>query len=211
MRITNLISCLCLFLLFSCGKKEIKEPLEYTKWLADPENNLVQTRYINGIKISVKYLPPEYLAYIECKDKENVNKLVKDSLVRYYEESKTFVLNIGPDERKGQPSGDIMMSNISHYQDYKGRNFTMNFEMQDYISLEIPGASYAPVLCNLENVYGLDKSRNIFVVFADKEKKGKLNVSKELDFVFDDEIFGTGRSHFVFNKKDLNDIPHFIF
>jgi hypothetical protein len=103
-----------------------------------------------------------------------------------------------------------MFRNISKYDDYKARTMTMNFEIEDLITLHTNDGDFKPVLANLENVYGLSNSRNIYVVFADQVSSG-LDKATELDFIFDDELFDSGRNHFGFEKKNFDNIPHLVF
>lgn len=186
---------------------------EYIKWLNTEENNLVKTKYINGLEISVKYMPPEYLAYLETKNQSSCNEKCRDSILATYKDAMTFLMSIGPDERK-EINNDIMFKNIGNYEEYKERVMTMNFEMDEFITLFAGNKEYKPILTNMENTYGLTKHRNIILVFADDEKmktENGLKESGEFDLVYEDELFELGINHFVFNKKDINNIPSFTF
>lgn len=208
-RIKALIVSLLLFQAwnYSCtGRKEYTKK-EYSRWINDPTHGLIAERQVNDLKLTVKYLPPEYLA---SRESQGLSQSAKDSLTKIYSESKTFLLTIGP-SGKEEKKGDLMFRNISNYQQYKERSYAMNFEMEDYVSLSAENEIYRPVLFTLENTYGLEEGRSVYLVFNDEKKGEKLNTAKELDIVFNDELFETGLSHFTFSKKDIDRLPHLIF
>jgi hypothetical protein len=60
----------------------------------------------------------------------------------------------------------------------------------------------------MENVYGLVKHRNFYVVFANDDiLSEELFKSPQLDFVFHDEVYETGSSHFVFLRENIEQLP----
>lgn len=87
------------------------------------------------------------------------------------------------------------------------RALTMNFDMNEYVSIKTPTQEYRPVLTSMENTYSLKGQRNIYMVFTDDTAEAELMKAPELDFVFNDEIFQTGVNHFVFNQDDLQSMP----
>lgn len=171
----------------------------YLEYISDTDNGLVRTKYIKGLKITMKYLPSSYLAYKEYADESNgdFNKLRED-----YIQTKTFLLSIGPDERK-QEGGDIMYNGIQQYQQYADRMLSMNFMMQDYITLQTDKDSYKPVLSSLENVYSLQHHRNIILVFSPQELPEELNQAAYYKLTYEDDLFNIGINHFFFSKEDI--------
>lgn len=193
-----------------CSGRETSDPAAYNRWISDPSHGLVQTRYIHGVKLTLKYLPPEYLAYSDLKRNSlQPAKGIGDSLRDYYSKSVSFMLTLGPDDRKkseGPVNNDIMFLDVTRFEEYKDRSFQMNFDMADYVSLKCGAKEVKPVLTNMENVYGLSPERNIHLVFpADRSAR------EDLEVVFNDELFNTGINHFVITRKQLNSIPNFVF
>jgi hypothetical protein len=84
--------------------------------------------------------------------------------------------------------------------------------MEDFVQLKMGESKYKPVLSSMENTYGIGQSRDIMIVFSPSSLKdnGFLS-SKELDFVYNDEIFEVGKCHFVFDRSDLKSAPDFPF
>jgi hypothetical protein len=209
--ISNLGLMLVLLLFQQCGRdKEIRDVGEYIKWINDPENGLVQSKYIEGVKLKARFLPAEYLAYKEMEGFQKKTEETRDSLISCYSKSKTFLLTIGVDDRKKKAEGDIMYKGVTEYDEYRTRSYTMNFDMEEYIKLKAGDQTFRPVLSTMENVYSLSSDRNIYLVFSD-DQAGNLFLAKDLDLTFNDEIFSTGINHFIFNNRNLNKIPHFIF
>jgi hypothetical protein len=180
---------------------------EYSNFINNPDNGLIVTRKINGLKISVKYLPAEYLEYKEMQGDKEVIKNQLDSLKKEYENSITFLMSIGPDEDKGNKN-DIMFDKIANYKEYAERLLSLNFEIDKNITLKTGNLELKPVLSALENTYGLSKSRNIVFAFAvTKADKEEIEKSNELDFSYSDDLFQLGLMHFNFSKNKLENLP----
>lgn len=200
-----------LLLLSSCQKETVTSPQEYFRWMNDEENGLVRTRYVNGLEVKVKYLPPQYLAYQELENLESYTPYQKDSIMDQYKSNLAFVMSIGSDERK-EEGIDIMYKNVRDYREYAERTYNMNFEMEEFITLSADGKEYSPVLSAMENIYGLDSKRNILFVFAPNGKSDHtFQEAEKLDFIYKDELFDLGTNHFVFKKEAIQSVPEFPF
>lgn len=206
--ITRTYFFLIVFAFSACSKQaQVNSFSGYLKWLNAPENGLVKTKYVNGIELKVKYLPSEYFAYLELSDKNNFSQQQKDSVLKLYEHSISFVLSLGPDERK-EKGPDIMYHSLTTYKEYSQRVCDMNFFMSEYITLKADEKEYRPVLSQMENVYGLDSKRNIILVFVPDEKgDNSLKESDALEFKYEDEQFQLGTNYFLFKRKDIKNIP----
>lgn len=192
------------FLLTSCNKKKVNTVGEYSKWINDPQNGLVLKRNINGLKITVKYLPADYLVY---KDGEQLETLKEGSQSKSYENAITFLMNIAPDEDEKNDK-DIMFRNISSYKEYSERLLSMNFEIDKSIELKAGSVKLKPALCVFENTYGLSNSRTLVVAFAPtKAEKSVIENVSEIDFIYDDELFQLGCMHFNFDQKNIKNLP----
>lgn len=204
-----------LFVLFfsscSCFQQE-KELSDYLTWLNNESNGLVKKKYINGLIFTAKYLPPDYLVYQELKDDTLYTDSHKDSLLDMYAHNMTFLLTVQPDERdKESDIADVMYLGVKNMNDYQERVMLLNFEIKEYLHLEAKNASYSPVLTNLENTYSLGSGRNITCVFSPLKDKNEFSKTDTLDLVWDDEIFESGRNHFVFVNQDFSSLPRLKF
>lgn len=192
----------CYLLLLSCAEKPSNIE-SYLKWLNKEENGILKSKKINGLIISVKYLPAEYLVYKDME--QETGKNIKDSLMKAYSNSKTFLLTIAPDKEKEDQS-DVMYKGIKNYKEYQERVMDMNFDMASYVTLKTETGEFKPVLTNLENTYSLSKSRNIILVFVPNQKED-FNKVNRWDLTYEDPFFEAGIMHFDFKQQDLTNIP----
>lgn len=196
-----------LLFISACSQKKPVSYEEYMGWMGIPENGMVKSHSVNGLEIKVKFLPAEYLAYQELKNEKIILPAKRDSLLAFYSRSLTFLMVIGPDEAK-KTEGDVMMKGVKSYEEFAQKAMTMNFDMSQYVTLKTKEGEFKPVLSNMENVYGLSKSRNILFVFAPIELKDTAFLhSNEYDFVYEDQLFQIGINHFVFKKGDIDNRP----
>ncbi len=199
----EIIAYCFLILCISCNHSfnNLSDYLSYIKTL---ESGLSKQRFVNGIQLTATYLPTDYLISRERPKSTQET----DSLRAIYKNSLTFLLTIGPDEREDRQQ-DIMFQNISKYEEYAERMLTMNFEIGQYISLKTENGLYQPVLTNMENTYGLKKSRNILLVFAPNDPEDSTNLmnATSYDLVYDDALFDLGINHFAFKREDIDNIP----
>ena len=190
------------FCLLSCNKS-IDNIKDYYKYINSPSSGLVKMKNIGNISFSMKYIPSDFYLYKACKEFPNISK---DSLKKEYENSFNFILKIGPSEA-ADVKFDIMTETVSSLAEFQEQVLTVNFGLQKFIRLKMGNREIAPVLVETENVYGLTQHRLINVVFAKEEFEEDWTNNNEIDITFNDEIYGTGKHHFLFYKKDLNNIP----
>jgi hypothetical protein len=207
---TSYYFVITLVFLFNACQPPVKDEQSYYHWLDDKENGLVRSKTANGLVITAKYLPADYLVYKELKGK-NYGAKERDSLLAIYSKSRTFLLTIAPQEIEGSPSEDIMYKDVRNIEEYKQRADLLNFKMDEFILLHTDKKEYRPVLSMLENTYSVGNSRNLYLVFTDEEDWQKLGQGQQLDLVFNDELFSTGINHFVFDNKKIAAVPRINF
>lgn len=196
----------------SCSSEEIfKSEASYNAALNNTDYGLVKTKTVNGIIMSVRYLPTDLLVLRELNNRTTVSQAELDSLRQQYVNSKTFVLTLTPDTN--QTKADLMFGGVGSKEEYQEKVLKLNFGMDQYTSLHSLNAEYTPVLTNMENIYGLKASRDFNIVFVPRSVDEKLDYesSESLKFVFDDPYFKTGLNQFVFTKDDMTSSPGFTF
>lgn len=190
----------------SCKQSEIYDPKEFYTYLSDPDNGLVLEKNVAGINYRVKYLPTEYLAYNASKN--NIcPQTKKDSLVKAYSNSLTFLLNIGP--AKGEDF-DITRLGVSNYQEFAQRIEEMAFGAQEWMLLKSGDKECKPTIVRMENINAQDNSRNFMVVFSAMSGSEDLR-QEDLCFTYSDELFNTGTNNFIFRSSDISNLPVFKF
>jgi hypothetical protein len=190
------------FFFFSC-EKSIYTIEEYYDYINDPKNGLVKMKEIGTIEFSMKYLPSNFYVYKTIKD---TPKLSIDSLEKEYSSSLNFILKIAP-SKESKVKFDVMTETVNSLEEFQKQSLAVNFELQNFIYLKIGKNKIKPVLVETENVYGLAKHRLINIIFAKDEFEESWQNEDKIDLVFNDEIYNTGKHHFLFQKKDINKIP----
>jgi hypothetical protein len=191
---------LVLFMLVFCScQRTIKTPNEFFAWMNNPTNGLYQKKVVDGLELSMKYLPPEYLALKELKGKYNEEEAKK--LKKEYEKSCTFLLTLKPLEEE-----DMMKRGILDETEYQKRFMNVHFGLERMVKLKTSNAEYAPILSAFEDTYGTTKHRSAYIVFGG-ENWEKIKKEKEWDIIFDDEILDTGIHHFQYNVQTLQNTP----
>lgn len=192
--------------LFSCNDSNKLSAEEYTKWLGKNSHLFTQEKEISGYKIKLKYIPCDYLILKELNSNKKINR---DSIEQYYRNNLTFVLSIAPVENK--EGRNIMFDQVTKFEEYKKRVFELNFNMEEMVELKVDdNETLLPSIYNVENTYGLSKDLNFNIVFSPKDPKLGFKNLKNIDFVLNDYIFETGINHFVFNKKELENLPSLL-
>ncbi|HBU77415.1 MAG TPA: hypothetical protein DEF18_04875 [Muricauda sp.] len=170
----------------------------FLKWLDDPDNGCVKAISANGFTMSLKYLPPEYLAYMESiKGDEDI-----DALQHQFDSSMTLLFTVVHNKEEVSVSN----YNVPDMVAYRERANVLNFELRNHLYIKGAGGErIPPVLATYENTYEVGGKKSFYVVFPRTQVEGLgENV---VDVVFDDPFMDTGISHFMFNRKALEQIP----
>ena len=190
------------FLILSFSCKRFKDEKSFYTWLEEPGNSLVKTVENSKMKIKIKFLPPQFLAYNELKNC-NYSKSVYDSVFASYSKSLTFLITFELKNKVDQT--EMLMNNISSITEFKEKIEQLNFRMGELVSLKSGGVEHLPIGSTLENLYNIDNRKNVIVVFSCDDLEDKI------DIALDDIVFDSGFQHFRFNYSDLKDIPSLDF
>jgi hypothetical protein len=194
------------FLFFISCNKHFSNIKELTRYMNDEKNGFVNTKTVNGIKYSVTYLPPLYLAMKDTLHGDTV-KLV--DAMKDYSNSRTFLLKMQDDKSTGpDATTDINFKNIQHFDDFLERFYSLNFKMDNLVELHTLQKTYSPVLSNAINTYGLSRELTTILVFAENHRVAESDLfhSKEITLVFTDDIFDNGRLMFNFKQNQLDQL-----
>ena len=186
--ITTTLLGLLLLSLGAC-QNDLNNWKDYYAYLHAPENGLIKEKTIGDMKFTMQYWP----AAMRSQEQPNPEQ---------EEDSWTFLLKIEASEQAAQPF-DVMTETVSSLEEFQEQTLALNFDWQKWIYLQVKDKKVAPVLAVLENTYGLQQHRVVNLVFAKEERA----VPQQLDLVFEDTIFGTGKHHFLFQTQDLEAIP----
>lgn len=185
------------------------EPEAYRAWCARAENGLARSRSVNGLTLTMRYQPPEYLAWQQLRRRSDRSARMRDSLIKRFSAAKRFLLTIAPDERHG--GGDVTMRGVQSYGEFAERVERLNFELRDYITLKTEAGLLTPALAVLEHTQGLRPSRTVNLAFVPDDEYNDFYDSEIYDVTFNDRIFHTGINHFVFRRSDLDAVPRLAY
>lgn len=209
MGLTRLIYTNSIFLILflsGCETKNINSKASFVKWMGNKKNGLIKENTANNFTLLMKYLPPEYLAMNEMFKSGGINVNSYNKFLEEFKSSRTFLLIIKHNNRKV----DITNYNVTNMQEYNKRIADLNFRMKDVIRLKTSeGTEFLPLLSTVENTYEIGALKSIYLVFSG-EKEELLN-SKTFDIIFNGNFLHTGINHFVFEKKNIDNIPTLTF
>jgi hypothetical protein len=192
-------------LLLLCGCSNTSAPLglnEMTIYANAPENGLVRSRDVQGIRTTVRLIPPQ----LEALRDRATNAADLGLALKQQDQQLCFLVNLGPDGTHFK--GDVMYSGVRSKEDFLQQAYDLNFNWEAMVTLRCGDRTYAPVLSSLENTYSLTKDRNVMLVFV-PEATGDpaFYGSEQLELVIADEHLGTGIQHFTFDRAALRKVP----
>lgn len=198
-----------IFILFFIGiltvscKQKIETASEYFSWINNTTNGCVIVKDKGKVTFVMKYLHPDYLAYRECVRKE---KIEYDSLRSIYNQSRTFVFSLKNSDLNGMY--DVLYVDANNPQEYNRRLQRIQYDMASSFYIKNGELDVYPKLCATENNYGLSAERQIILVF---DQKMCQNGDGKIKICYEDKIFGSGFSEFVFDLENLDDKLRFDF
>lgn len=197
------IIAIIVVLLYSCNTSFTNEK-DFFNWLNNKKNGFVKETSANRFLLTMKYLPPEYLAFNEISKSDDNNKSFNDYLEEF-KNSRTFLLIISPEDI----GVDVSKYGIFNMDEYKQRIHDLNFNIKERIYIQTDnGKKYHPNLTTMENLYEVSNKKRIYLVFAENQA---ISNSKTLDVVFIDDFLDTGINHFLFKKDKIDNIPQIKF
>lgn len=172
-------------------------PGEYVQWFKGNHNHLQKSQNVNGVKYTLSYRTPEFLALMQQQN-ENITKSELDSAMQDFSDLVQFRLQI---EVPGSGQ-EFLKYNLTSESDYESRVNYYAFEMQKDIFLKTEKGDSIPCsIYHFERSYGASPSSVFLIAFAGVNTNEKMEIT-----VFDREI-GKEKIRFVFDPKELKNIP----
>jgi hypothetical protein len=178
-----------LVVLVSCRPKTATVS-ELNLYLTDPEHGLSKTLAKEDIKLELIYRPRE-LVFIGQAGADKVKREARLDSMDY------FVLRLS---RSGKVIEHIYGADQSEYNRVIGY---LDGELTKDISLQYDGTLIHPEgVALMPSVSGTDAS-TIMLVF----KSALQKYDGQFTVIFNDSMFGTGRTDFEFNSRDIKRVP----
>ncbi|MEN0052353.1 MAG: hypothetical protein AAGC65_01725 [Mucilaginibacter sp.] len=196
MKKVNWIWCSSAFLIViglgtSC-KTKINTRADLIQYINDPENGLVKTLEINGIKAELRYKPGALMKI----NSGNWPKLTGNNMDRAIKNKVFFVF--------GLSAGNKEVLKQLPFTKYSELVQVMSFQMTNYINLT-PDENdpVSPEGCLFQQTYGMAHANQLLLVFD----QAKLKNVKHLYIKIKEFGLGTGDLNFQMNTQDINDLP----
>ena len=197
-----LILMALVFAASGCGRTGTSDMAEYLQWVNDPAHGLVVSRTVGGLRITVKYLPPEYRVFRELQASRKVESPDAESRTkaeRRNAQSVAVLFTIAPDSTAGVSVGLIDPLAVA------AQGAELNAALGEHLRIRADGHEYAPALSTLDNDGGIRSAITITAVFVDEGNPTRLVQARNYEVVFDDPMFGTGISHFSFSREKIDE------
>jgi len=196
-KIYNPVIFCCLILMFlSCGKEQLI-PSEYSEWIKDPKNGMIDTEIAGGFEYTLFYQPVD-LKILQAKG-ENITD---EELQQSRDEMKGmeyFMLRIAAVDES-----DVLKKNLADENEYYLRTDYLSTVMQDDLSLVIDTDTMPCVLYHYEKNYHLYPFINILLAF---ENSNSENVSDDRVVLLNDRALSGFGIKFRIYGEDINKIP----
>lgn len=183
------------FLLNSCSNQELS-PTEFVKWVDNAENGLIKSQVIGETNLEVKYTPNEYI-YVK---QNGVNDLTSENLDEFSEELEgiyQFNLKFSNSSRN-----NFLKDQYTNPEEYNTKSmylsFDMSFDLELVHGLDTVGCS----IYHYERTYGNTPYETVLIGFDLKTK-----ATEDMQLIFNDRVFGLGRSKFLFEKDVTQKLP----
>ena len=174
---------------------------EYKSWFTDIRNGYVKEIVIKDLTYSVQYRPRELMMLNDIIGQDlSVN--VIDSIRETYGNSEYFLLEIGPGQKLGDATGDLIKNYSYDYESYASIFNELAFHADENVLMIVGTDTLAPTLHHYEQGFELGTSQKILFAFHPAITSDNTDVV----FIYDDEVFGAGRLRFKFNI-DRSEIP----
>ena len=180
------IGFLLTVLVVGCAHRSPQQKL--VEFINNPENKIVQSMQISGVKVTSKWLPYQY----------RQSSIANGQLAK------------GAQPDNSLPHDDYTYFNVRFEKKFTEKPATekvmyLDFDMQNDFTLLCSGDSLAPVICQkIEN--GVAGSYEYMLAFDNNNKCSDKN---DFTLFYKDKIFGLGVIAFVYSQKDIRKIPVF--
>jgi len=180
----------------------------YKAWIDKEGHGLIKKRVINGVSLEGRFLPGEYQAY---QDYQANPQQSLDSVLSAYKCGLTFHISLQADKETGDYR-NLMYYNTHSQEEITERTRQLSFNASDFTELLYKGKHYVPVLSVFEGYNPIANRISLMLVFnvVDYPCGTDVDDSGEFDLTFYDPYWELGTNHFLFEKKDLMNVPGLI-
>lgn len=188
------LAALVLGILAGCSS-EPQTPVAYKGWFAAEENGCIKSKTIGNLEFVVQYRPAELMAIDELVHQSAVGTPAVDSVLATYGGSEYFLVRVRPKAELNQHTGDLLQEFAPDYEAYDELAQKLSFELGQHLQLVTAGDTLEPALFHREPTYELGAEQRFLIAFQPE----KPATAREMTFIYDDELFRSGRLKFKFD------------
>lgn len=163
----------------------IVSPSEFAQWCGNAENGLVKVRDLGSMEFRLEYWPTQ-LVQLQSESGDPAS----------HQGMEYFRFHI---EDKNAIQTDLLRTLTGNNEEYQSLSQFLAFHFGDGIHLQVGAHRLPCVHYHFERNYGLRPG--IDLVFAFENTDPDFQHDRKLEIV--DDIFGTGRLHFSFNREHI--------
>lgn len=158
---------------------------------------LVKLQSIQHINYELSLVPTSTLVHRELSGME-VSEEYRDSLEKYYAQSRHFLLKIYPDEHVwDSKANDFLAGYSGTFENFRENLEELLYNAGDRAALITGQDTLKPMLFHCERGYELKPEQRLMFVFPN-EKTG----NEDLTFLFKDDLFDNGLVKFHFDNQE---------
>jgi hypothetical protein len=191
MKGNSIIYLLSYILLLGCGEKELT-PLEYVKWVKNPENGLQLNKQIENYNFLLQYQPIEYTVINELQQEEIEDKILKKGM-KSKEGLQYLTFKMATVENKAIFSGNSLTDSVRNY---------LNYEIKKDFYLLENGDTLLCKLFHYENTNGMTPYDAFVLGF--EPSRNKMNDKK---FLFKANIIDLEQVEMNIKNTAIKSIP----
>jgi len=184
-------------ILGACGGEAILQPNEYSQWMRNPDNGMLQSKKIQDFEFIAQYKTPEYITVLEEKRNDLEAQLVSNRVAELGTDMAYFNFRI---QGKSYP----LQQGTSSEHEFNQRMAYANFGMQEDLKLVEGGDTLDCHLYQFVRNYNVAPYLDFVIGFS---RKNKTSVKEEKTLIFNDNAFGVGKIKLHFSSSDFNQLP----
>ncbi|MDP2388374.1 MAG: hypothetical protein Q8M29_18520 [Bacteroidota bacterium] len=177
------------------------KPVEYIKWVEDPENGFLLEKNINEFSYVALYKPGNYSTLVEMAVLEKINEEKFKEVQKTYEGMDYFTFKIACSETKDE----LLRYKSSSSGEYFNRLEYFSFKAQNDFNLLNGTDTVKCELFHFERSFGLAPVLTFVIGFSKPEKQlGPMTL------IYEDRIFKNGTIKLLFEEEVLNNEPELV-
>jgi hypothetical protein len=178
----------------SCGRSSVS-PQDYVRYIENPDNGLLLSSRVNGVKYTLQYQPTDYLVMLELRSFSIPSEIFKEQYNRF-KGIEHYVFRIDKrdmDSLTAKAKDTLAVRRgMTEYLDFKIRRDIKLVEGNDTIPCGI---------AECESSAGMLPYYSFVLGFNTKEYRG------DREFIYENKMIGTGLLKLVLKNSNVKRIP----